>query len=205
VLGRFPALELLMRAQVQAGRLGAAAQALAALERAGDRLGTPYLLGRVRLAAGQLALARGDHEEARRASEDAIDRLADSAAPYDTAVARVELARALGALRRPEGAAAEARAARDAFAALGAARELERAEALLAGGPAAAADPLGELSAREVEVLGLVAQGLGDAGIAQRLYLSPHTVHRHVANVRMKLRLPSRTAAVAYAARAGLL
>jgi DNA-binding CsgD family transcriptional regulator len=37
------------------------------------------------------------------------------------------------------------------------------------------------------------------------LVLSQHTVHRHVANVRAKLRLPSRAAAVAYAARAGLL
>jgi DNA-binding NarL/FixJ family response regulator len=54
-------------------------------------------------------------------------------------------------------------------------------------------------------VLTLVAQGLSDAAIAERLVVSPHTVHRHVANVRTKLRLPSRAAAVAYAARAGLL
>ena len=90
-------------------------------------------------------------------------------------------------------------------------RELADAEALLAdlGDPRAdgapAARDLGELSEREVEILRLVAQGLGDAEIAERLVLSPHTVHRHVANVRTKLRLPSRTAAVAYAARAGLL
>ena len=61
------------------------------------------------------------------------------------------------------------------------------------------------LSAREAEVLRLVAEGLSDAEIARRLIVSPHTVHRHVANIRTKLRLPSRTAAVAYAARAGLL
>jgi DNA-binding CsgD family transcriptional regulator len=54
-------------------------------------------------------------------------------------------------------------------------------------------------------VLRLVAQGLTNAEIAERLYLSPHTVHRHVANARAKLRLPSRAAAVAYAARVGLL
>jgi DNA-binding NarL/FixJ family response regulator len=61
------------------------------------------------------------------------------------------------------------------------------------------------LTARELDVLRLVAQGLSDAEIAERLVLSQHTVHRHVANVRTKLRLPSRSAAVAYAARAGLL
>jgi DNA-binding CsgD family transcriptional regulator/pimeloyl-ACP methyl ester carboxylesterase len=61
------------------------------------------------------------------------------------------------------------------------------------------------LSAREREVLALVARGLSDAEIAEHLVLSPHTVHRHVANMRRKLRQPSRAAAVAEAARLGLL
>ena len=67
------------------------------------------------------------------------------------------------------------------------------------------ADALDELSEREREVLGLVAQGLSDAQIAERLVISPHTVHRHVANILAKLRLPTRAAAAARAARAGLL
>lgn len=62
-----------------------------------------------------------------------------------------------------------------------------------------------DLSARELEILQLVAAGLSDTEIAERLVLSRHTVHRHVANIRTKLRLPSRAAAVAYAARIGLL
>lgn len=62
-----------------------------------------------------------------------------------------------------------------------------------------------ELSARERDVLRLVAEGLSDAEIARRLVLSPHTVHRHVANIRRKLNLHSRAAAAAYAARTGLL
>jgi DNA-binding CsgD family transcriptional regulator len=204
VLGRVPALELLVRACGELGRLDAAGAAFEELERACSLLGTPYLLGRARLVAGQLAFARGDHEQARRASEDAIDRLTEACAPYDAAVARLWLSRALAALRRPDSAGAQARVARDAFASLGAERELARAEALLTG-PGVVAEEPGELSPREVEVLRLVAKGLGDAEIAGRLVLSPHTVHRHVANVRTKLRLPSRTAAVAYAARAGLL
>jgi pimeloyl-ACP methyl ester carboxylesterase len=67
----------------------------------------------------------------------------------------------------------------------------------------AAAD--GPLSEREREVLRLVADGLSDAEIAERLVVSPHTVHRHVANIRTKLRQPSRAAAAAQAVRDGLI
>jgi pimeloyl-ACP methyl ester carboxylesterase/DNA-binding CsgD family transcriptional regulator len=62
-----------------------------------------------------------------------------------------------------------------------------------------------ELSEREREVLRLVAEGLSDAEIAGRLIVSPHTVHRHVANIRTKLGQGSRAAAAAYAARRGLI
>jgi pimeloyl-ACP methyl ester carboxylesterase/DNA-binding CsgD family transcriptional regulator len=62
-----------------------------------------------------------------------------------------------------------------------------------------------ELTERELEVLRLVALGRSDREIAEELVLSPHTVHRHVANIRTKLRLPSRAAAAAHAARLGLL
>ena len=61
------------------------------------------------------------------------------------------------------------------------------------------------LSSREREILACVARGLGDREIAEHLVLSPHTVHRHVANIRRKLGRTSRSAAVAEAARLGLL
>ena len=72
--------------------------------------------------------------------------------------------------------------------------------ARIAGEPAAVL-----LSSREREVLALVAKGLSDAEIAGQLVVSQHTVHRHVANIRRKLGRGSRTAAVAEAARLGLL
>jgi DNA-binding NarL/FixJ family response regulator len=53
------------------------------------------------------------------------------------------------------------------------------------------------LSAREREVLTLVADGLSNAVIAERLRLSDHTVKRHVANILLKLDLPTRAAAAA--------
>jgi pimeloyl-ACP methyl ester carboxylesterase/DNA-binding CsgD family transcriptional regulator len=74
------------------------------------------------------------------------------------------------------------------------------APARLGGEPAAVL-----LTGREREVLALVASGLSDQEIAGQLVLSSHTVHRHVANIRRKLGRGSRTAAVAEAARLGLL
>lgn len=61
------------------------------------------------------------------------------------------------------------------------------------------------LTDREREVLRLVARGETDAEIAARLVLSAHTVHRHIANIRTKLGVPSRTAAAAWALRNELI
>jgi pimeloyl-ACP methyl ester carboxylesterase/DNA-binding CsgD family transcriptional regulator len=80
-----------------------------------------------------------------------------------------------------------------------------RAMRAFLGAPAAETTVDGPLSTREREVLGLIAAGLSDADIADQLVLSRHTVHRHVANVRRKLRQPSRAAAVAEASRLGLI
>ena len=70
-----------------------------------------------------------------------------------------------------------------------------------------AADEAAEalLSRREREVLALVAEGLSEREIAERLTVSPHTVHRHVANIRHKLGRSSRAAAAAEATRLGLI
>jgi DNA-binding CsgD family transcriptional regulator len=192
VLSRMPALELLVRARAAEGRPEAVEAECEQLQWSGAELGTPYLVGRARLAAAELAAARGDYEGARRAAEDAIDRFTEGSAPYDCGLARLE----------------EAKAAKETFDKLGAARDGARAERLIAGGSGdrdGGEASLSELTPRELEVLRLVAQGMSDAEIAEHLVVSPHTVHRHVANVRVKLRLPSRAAAVAYAARAGLL
>ncbi|MEA2827131.1 MAG: hypothetical protein QOG43_1570 [Actinomycetota bacterium] len=69
--------------------------------------------------------------------------------------------------------------------------------------PPTIADP--GLSERELEVLGLVGQGYTNDQIAERLYLSSHTVKRHLANILAKLHQRSRADAVAYAVRNGYL
>jgi pimeloyl-ACP methyl ester carboxylesterase/DNA-binding CsgD family transcriptional regulator len=65
--------------------------------------------------------------------------------------------------------------------------------------------PPGLLSPREKEVLSLVAEGMTEGNIAARLVVSPHTVHRHMANIRAKLVRGSAAAAVAEATRLGLI
>jgi ATP/maltotriose-dependent transcriptional regulator MalT len=193
VLDRFPALELLARANAARGDHERARELAAAVERDAERLATPYMRGRAAWVEADVLLAAGDHEAARRAAEDAVDLFAASSAPYECAHARLLLAGALESLGRGDHAEAEARAARETLALLGAARQ-EPEDGARA-----------ELTVREVEILRLVADGLGDNEIAARLFLSPHTVHRHMANIRTKLRAPSRAAAVAHATRLGLL
>ena len=75
---------------------------------------------------------------------------------------------------------------------------------LSASSPKPSSSPAG-LTGREIEVLRLVADGLNNQVIAERLFLSEHTVHRHLANIFNKLSVSSRAAAVAQAARRGLL
>ncbi len=69
--------------------------------------------------------------------------------------------------------------------------------------PATKAGPAG-LTAREQEVLALLAEGLADLEISRRLYISERTVHRHVSAVLSKLGVSSRTAAARQAARLGI-
>jgi DNA-binding CsgD family transcriptional regulator len=69
-----------------------------------------------------------------------------------------------------------------------------------AAAPAAAGD-LSQLSDREREVLGLVATGMTNEQIAERLFLSARTVERHLSNVYAKLRLSGKSARAAAAAR----
>jgi non-specific serine/threonine protein kinase len=96
--------------------------------------------------------------------------------------------------------------AQEALHGIQAGRPGQRGGALV-GEPGAArsADAVAVLTPRELEVLKLVAQGLSNADIAQRLVLSEHTVHRHLANILRKLDLSSRAAAAAWGVRTGLV
>ena len=112
-------------------------------------------------------------------------------------------ARALAALRAALGheRAREAQARGQALAPEQTDLLVER----LLSGDEGSAPTDGVLSRREREVVGLLAAGLTNAEIAERLVLSEHTVHRHVANILVKLGARSRAAAAVTAAERGLL
>ena len=94
----------------------------------------------------------------------------------------------------------ELEAARSAFHQLGAVPDVERVETLL--GTTQAASPL---SRRESEVLALVAAGKSNRAVADELVISEKTVARHMSNIFAKLGVSSRSGAVAYAYRHGLV
>jgi len=204
-LARVPALELLVHAGIACGRLDEAQEALAELRELEKLVGTAPLRAGTDVAEGALAVATGEPEHARSLLEDAVDRFCECGAPYETALARIELAKALAALERPDDAAREASAARDALLELGARVDADVAIALLDDGADSGNGALAGVTPREREVLSLLAEGLTNRQIAERLVVSEHTVHRHVTNTLRKLDLPSRAAAAAHAVRAGLV
>ncbi|HET8629819.1 MAG TPA: LuxR C-terminal-related transcriptional regulator, partial [Thermomicrobiales bacterium] len=180
--------------------------AAAALAHAGEPR-QPLALLAAHRTLGELATARGRRAEAREHLDAAL-ALADAcAAPYERALALLALAE-LGAAAGERAEAgpllAEARAILEP---LGAKPALARADALAATlerGPAARRTYPAGLTAREVEVLKLVAQGLTDAQVAERLFLSPRTVGKHLTSVYTKLGVASRLAAARFALDHGL-
>jgi DNA-binding CsgD family transcriptional regulator len=206
LLDRAPALELLAHACITRGELDRAASALAALREALSEVGTAPYRAALDLAGGRYAAAVADHERARTLLEDAVDGYGRGGLPFETARARAELATLLVATGRAADGATELAAAREAFAALGARWEVARVERLLDAYTRTSAGTTGDgLTPRERDVVRLLADGLTNRQIAERLVVSEHTVHRHVTNILRKLDLPSRTAAAAYAVRLGLV
>ena len=203
---RAAGLELIVRAYAAVADDAAAAAALAELRAIADAVRTEPLRACVSFAAGVIEAAAGDHEAARRSFEDAAYLFQRSGAPFEAGRARLELAQALAALGRVEHAAEQAAAAATVLERIGARREAERAEALLARlSERPGARVRARLTDRERQVLGLIAEGRSDREIAAALVVSEHTVHRHVGNILAKLGCRSRSAAVAEGVRSELI
>lgn len=151
-------------------------------------------------AEGVLALAAGDPGAALAPLRRACDAWSGIRMPYEHARSREILGVAMGAGGDENGGSQELLGARVTFERLGAQLDVDAVDALL-GSPDRL--PAG-LTAREVEVLRLVASGKTNRDIAVELVLSEHTIGRHLQNIYAKIQVNTRTAATAYAFEHGL-
>jgi ATP/maltotriose-dependent transcriptional regulator MalT len=193
---RVPALELLVPARLALGRTREAQRAAEELAAIAESVGTAPLRAAALLARGRIEAAARS-ERALASLEDAADLFRASGVRAEAAVARLELAKALGALSRDEEADR--------------ARATARAELSELGGvlpkSAEARRRTDVLTKRERDVLRLLARGRSNNDIAAELVLSVRTVESHVASIYSKIGVSGRTAraaATAYALANGL-
>lgn len=184
------------------GDVGTARSAADELSRIAAAWKTPFLSALSSYATGSVLLAEGDARAALAAARRACGGWGELEAPYDAARAHVLIGLACRALGDEDSAQMELDAARSLFVQLDAAPDLVRVEEL---SRVRARRVAGGLTAREVEVLRLVATGVTNRAIASELVISEKTVATHVSNIFTKLGLSSRSAATAYAYRHGLV
>ena len=184
---------------LKAGDLGSAESAAEELAAITADANSSVIDAMTALATGTVKLARDDVDGAVYSARRALVLYQDLKLPYETAYARMLLGEASRAAGDEDRARLEFEAARSAFEQLAAKRDARRVTALLSNAP-----PAGGLSARETEVLRLVAAGKTNKHIAAELSLSEHTISRHLQNIFTKLGVSTRAAATAFAFEHGL-
>ncbi len=194
----------LVDARLARGDLDGARAATEELAALAQLSGIRLVAARAGLAAARVALAGGRPADAMEPAGRALAAFGAMAMPLDAGEARIELARA-AASQSPALAVDEARTALATFRELGALRAMDVAAGLLRelGEAPATARPraAGALTAREAEVLELVALGMSNAEIARTLVISGKTAGHHVSRILMKLGVRNRAEAAAHAVR----
>jgi ATP/maltotriose-dependent transcriptional regulator MalT len=202
-LERGPALELLVRCLAAAGKHERASAHLSELRQVADSVRSQSLRAMAAFAEGVLAAATGDQEQAQQSLGDAVQLFESAGAPFESARAQINLADMLSAANQLDAAVREAHIAHETMRRIGAAKEAERAATLLATlnvkRKLTAGNSPDGLTAREAEILGLLAEGRSNQEIAADLVLSVRTVERHISNIYQKLGLDGRTARAAAA------
>jgi len=161
----------------------------------------PFLVAASAQASGCVLLAEGDANAALAALRRAWKSWQDVEASYESARVQALIGKACLELGDADTAHEHLEAARAVFERLGASPALALIDQQHGASPAAAA---AVLTARERDVLALLASGKTNRQIGETLHISEHTVARHVSNLFNKLAVSSRTAAVAYAHKHGL-
>jgi ATP/maltotriose-dependent transcriptional regulator MalT len=193
-------LALLVDAELARGDQDAAAEAVDRLAALAAEEPRPPVVARAVLTGARLDRARGDLARAISRLEEAIGSLNPGSWALLCAEVHLELATAL-ASSRPRVAIAHARHALAVFGPIGAPQRFA-AQRLLAelGDDEAGPGPLDVLTAREREILRLLAQGLSNPEIATRLFISVKTAEHHVGAILRKLGVQRRSEAAVFAA-----
>jgi DNA-binding CsgD family transcriptional regulator/tetratricopeptide (TPR) repeat protein len=165
----------------------------------------PAMLIEAHRFVGELATELGNHEDAEQHLRTSLDLALACAMPFQQALTNLAFAE-LEACRGNVSAARRFLAdVRAVCVPLGASPTLELADELDANiNPESEVRKYG-LTPRELDVLRLIARGMSDREIADELYVSPHTVRRHLSGVLSKLDVPSRTAAASLAMRDSII
>lgn len=195
-LARAKVLAASVEIALEADRTEDARVAADALVEIAAGLDAPLLDAVCAQATGAVLLAEGDVRAAcdtLRRARSAWQRLE---APYEAAQVRVLIGIACRKLEDADTAEMEFDAARWVFQQLRAAPDLARVEKLSAE---AAPKSAGGLTGRELEVLALVVTGRTNREIAGTLFVSDHTIRRHMQNIFAKIGVSSRAAATAFA------
>lgn len=182
-------------AELRVGDVAAAGESVDALATVAAEAGTPVLRAMAATSRGALLLAEHAVDQALPVLREAGAIWRELLFPYELAQTRMLLGDAIRRAGDEATAQLEFAAARTAFRQLGAAADVARVQALLDG---EATHPRG-LTEREVEVLRLVARGRSNRQIATELFISEHTVARHLSNIFRKIDVTSRAAATAFA------
>lgn len=196
-----PLLAAAVEIFIAAGDVARAAAACDALGAAGSTAITPFLRALAARCRGAVLLARGDVAGAVRELRRSWTTWQELDAPYEAARVRVLLARAYREGGDDDAAELERDAARRVFSRLDARHDLARLE----DAAGAARGPGDTLTARERQVIGFIAAGRTNKAIAAALRISERTVDRHVSNILVKLGVPTRAAATAFAYEHGLV
>ena len=176
-------------------RVAEAKAAAAELAMVAATLGSPLLTAAAHRAQGWVRLAENDARGALADLRRASDGFRELEAPYEVACTALLIGTARAALGDVAGAALEFETARATYERLGARPDVCRVPGQTAAG----------LTAREIQVLRLVAQGATNRSIGTALGLSERTVDRHVSNIFAKLGVSSRAAATAMAYQSELI
>ncbi len=178
------------------GDLDRARSASRELTEIAERSRSEVVQAKAAFSRGAVALAEDSPEEALLELRPALNVWLELAAPYEIARVRALIAKACLMHGDQDTAAMEIAAARDVFEELGARPDQVRLERFNRRDEFENGH---ELTPRQLEVLRLVASGKTNREIAAELFVSEHTISRHVQNIFAKLDVSSRTAATAFA------